>query len=151
MKFKTCWSSKTNKQMKHLEAPVHRICIKKRRGETEPSFQATVSPPPLDIPCRLHAVSQTLELHCLFISLILPGKCSGEGGEKRQKYSKISQQSNIPWNSPDSEDCLPKMSNFFKSLLDSRLCQGLVYQHIWIYKGILFWISPLNTSSSLCP
>lgn len=106
--------------LKCLKAHVYCICIKKRREENAPSFLEQCLLISF-IPFRLHATFYTLRSHWLFINLILPEKCSGEGVEKRQKSTvKFPKGPVIPGNGPDSEDCHPNILNFFKALLNSR-------------------------------
>lgn len=110
--------------LKCLEVHVHWICIKKREAEklNQASQQHSLpSLPPSYIPFRLHATFNILRLHWLFINLILPEKCSGEGVDKRKKYSGIPQGFNILWEWPSFKNFLPDMSNFFKPLLNSIL------------------------------
>lgn len=64
----------------------------KREGEKlSQASKAWVSPSPLYIPCRLHAAFQTLGLHWLFISWILPKKMFR--GDSRKKTE-------VQWNFP---------------------------------------------------
>lgn len=112
----TPWHS--NKCTMLRQKKIKPVLIKKeRRGETEPSFlKKTVS--------HLHIYTWGVMLPFTLsslINLILPGKCSGEEEEKRQKHSEIFQGSIISWEWPSFRKLSSNISNFFKLLTNSRL------------------------------